>query len=399
MARRGGSRTAMIIIIVLIVVVLLAGGGLLLLRGAGGGLMGAAEPAAEANVPPTPTPEPQTMSIIIAARDIPRGSRLTAQDVTIMSWPLIEAAPPPYGALVVGDEQGAGLDQVEGRIARVDILYEQPVLDFMITPGDEPMDLADLGSDAALKVPQGMVAVAVPIQRLSAVAYALREGDHVDIMMSFNFVDIDEEFQTILPNQGLLFIEDIETGEIDFLEYPLGREEVGVLGQSIIVVPNGEQVSKKATQLIIDNAIVMRVGDWPLRDLNQPIIVTPEPVVEEEPVEETEEGEAPAGEPTPTPVPAIQVPDVITLAMTRQDALVLKYATEVGANIDYALRSALDDDIEDIETDTVTLGYIVNFYNVTPPEKEEYALDSQVGLLSQFAPAETVTEVPPPSVD
>ncbi len=395
MARRGGSRTAMIIIIVLIVVVLLAGGGLLLLRGMGGGLMGAAEPAAEVNVPPTPTPEPQTMSIIIAARDIPRGSRLTAQDVTIMSWPLIESAPPPYGALVVGDEQGAGLDQVEGRIARVDIIYEQPVLDFMITPGDEPMDLADLGSDAALKVPQGLVAVAVPIQRLSAVAYALREGDHVDIMMSFSFIDIDEDFQTILPNQGLLFIEDIESGEIDFLEYPLGREEIGVLGQSIIVVPNGDQVSKKATQLIIDNAIVMHVGDWPLRDLNQPIVVTPEPVVEEEEPVEVEEGEAPPSEPTPTPVPAIPVPDVITLAMSRQDALVLKYATEVGADIDYALRSALDDDIEDIETDTVTLGYIVNFYNVTPPEKEEYALDTQVGLLSQFLPEGTVTQETP----
>ncbi len=391
MARRGGSRTAMIIIIVLIVVVLLAGGGLLLLRGMGGGVMGGPEPASEANLPPTPTPEPQTMSIIIAARDIPRGSRLTAQDVTIMSWPLIEAAPPPYGALVVGDEQGAGLDQVEGRIARVDILYEQPVLDFMITPGDEPMDLADLGSDAALKVPQGMVALAVPLQRLSGVAYALREGDHVDIMMSFSFVDIDEEFQTILPNKGLVLTVDTEAGTFNFFEYPMGREEVGVLGAPIVVVPNGDQVAKKATQLLIDNAIVMRVGDWPLRDLNQPIIVTPAPPVEETPTPEGQEGEAPAGEPTATPVPAIPVPDVITLALSRQDALVLKYATEAGADIDFVLRSALDDEIEDVETDTVTLGYIVNFYNITPPEKEEYALDSQMGLLDQFTPQETTT--------
>src|SRR5690606_31105890 len=86
----------------------------------------------------------------------------------------------------------------------------------------------------------------------------------------------------------------------------------------------------------------------------------------------------------PTPVPAITVPDIVTLVMTRQDALVMKYAVEQGALIDLVLRSAADDDIEDIVTDPVTLSYIINARNVTPPEKLPIALDPRIDLLNDL---------------
>jgi pilus assembly protein CpaB len=396
MAKRGGSKTAIIIIVVLIVIVVIAGGGLLALQFLGGGAEAGEVPVVggQQAAPPTSTPAP-TINIIIASRDIPRGTRLSISDVTTIAWPIIADAPPPFGALVVGDVEGAGLEQVEGRIARVDILAEQPVLDFMLTPDDQPIDLADVGSDAALIVPSGMVAMALPIDRLSSVAYALREGDHVDIMMSFLFVDVDEEFQTGLPNTGILVREDPEFG-LQTFQYPMGREEVGLFGNTVLVVPNTESTIgipyRRTTQLVIDNAMVLRMGAWPLADLNQPIVVmiTPEPVVEET-TPEPGAAEAVPGEPTPTPVPAIPIPDVITLAMSRQDALVLKYAYEAGANITLTLRSALDDDINDVTTDPVTLDYIMTFYNVPEPGRLPVALGRDIFDLLDETGTETTT--------
>jgi pilus assembly protein CpaB len=341
---------------------------------------------------PTATPPP-TLPIIVAARDIPRGARLTAQDVTVMRWPLLDEAPPPVGVLVVSDDpNGAGLEQVDGRIARVDILNGQAVLEFMITPGDQPIDLADTGSDAALMVPSGMVAMALPTTRLGTVAYALRPGDHVDVFMSYLFADVQEEFQTLLPNQGILLTDDPELIAAGFqsLQYTVGLEDRGLFGTTLLITPNeaptNGQIPRRTTQLVVDNALVMRLGNWSLSDIDQPIVVTPIPTATPNP-------EADQAEPTaaPTPVPAIPAPDVITLAMPRQDALVLLHSLYEGATIDIALRSALDDDITDIVTDPVTLDYIINFYNVTPPEQLPIVLDPRSSLLNQLGGTDTGT--------
>jgi hypothetical protein len=53
--------------------------------------------------------------------------------------------------------------------------------------------------------------------------------------------------------------------------------------------------------------------------------------------------------------------------MSRQDALVLKYSLETGADIDFALRSALDNDVTDVSTDSVTLQYLMDFYDIVSP--------------------------------
>ncbi len=389
-----GRRTGIILILVIIIVLVLGIAGLFLLQTLGSAVTGGVPSAQEPTVPP-PTPPP-TINIIIAARDIPRGARLSVQDVTIMPWPLLAQAPPPLGYLEVSNQEGApGLEQVEGRIARTDILNGQPILDFMLTPGEEPTGLADTGSDAALLIPSGQVAYALPISRLSSVAYAIRAGDHVDLLMSFRFVDVDEDFQTILPNQGILVATDataISAG-LSLFQYDIGREEDGPLGTTLLVIPTTDdaeprQRPRQATQLVIDNAVVLRVGTWPLSGLNEPLVVTPAP-----PPTQAAEGTPQAGEgppPTATPFP---VPDVVILTMSRQDALVLKYALETGAIIDLALRSALDDDIDDIVTDAVTLQYIIDFYNVPIPPRLPVAQDPRIDdLQPQEVP--TPTAVP-----
>ena len=381
-----GRRTGIILIILIILILIVGAGALLFFGGFLGGNQGAdgagngQQPVAQDDVTPTVTPLPP-LNVIVARRDIPRGARLALTDVTVVQWPRDPA--PPVGGLILEDEEGAPTleDLVVGRIARTDIVSGTPIMDFNLTPGTEPTGIGDDGSDAALLIPSGQVAYAIPVDRFASVAYAPRPGDHVDILMSFRIVDVDEDFQTILPNTitNVILDSDLVEGTTDLdiglileddLEYTFaGREEDGPFGSTIFVIPNvtdSPQRARQATQLLVDNAMVLRLGDWPITDIYQPIVVTPQPPPTAVPEGEGEEGEGPPPTPTPTPIP---IPDVITLVMGRQDALVLKYGLETGAEIDLVLRSALDDDINEVATDTVHLQYIIDFYGLEIPPK------------------------------
>ncbi|MGQ9516519.1 MAG: hypothetical protein ACUVT1_04550, partial [Anaerolineae bacterium] len=66
-------------------------------------------------------------------------------------------------------------------------------------------------------------------------------------------------------------------------------------------------------------------------------------------------------------------PTIITLLVNQQDALVLKFAREAGASIDFALRSKNDHDL--VETEPVTLDYMIRRFNIRPPERLPYAVE------------------------
>jgi len=199
--------------------------------------------------------------------------------------------------------------------------------------------------------------------------------------MSFRFVDVDEDFQTLLPNLVSLYGDD-PTFVASGLQGQTGiegRGEEGPFGSTAVVGPNFAieplgQRPRQATQLVLDNAIVLRIGTWPLAG-EQAVVVTAAPPPTPEGGAAAQDTSEQAPPPTATPIP---VPDVITLILTRQDALVLKYALETGADIDLALRSPLDDDINDIVTDTVTLQYILDFYNVDIPPRLPIAQDPRI---------------------
>jgi pilus assembly protein CpaB len=409
MTQGRGRRTGVVLIVLIIIVLLVAVGALFILQ-----MMQPAPPPTDAaangqvtgdNEQDQDEPEIDYINVIVAQRDILRGTRMSVEDVKIMQWPDLPNAGPPVGALVVGPLEGdPGLEQVEGRIARVDIVTNQPILDSMLTD-PSTASFGETGSDAALLIPQGQVAVALPISRLSSVAYALREGDHVDIMMSFRFVNVDEDFQTITPNHGILITDDPLLFPLLEFDYSIGREEAGAFGTTLLVFPNlaePMQRPRQATQLLIDNAVVLRMGQWPYSDVYEPIIVTAVPPATAVPATPEEGQQAAATEevqPTATPIPP---PDIITLIMSRQDALVLKYAFETGATIDLALRSWQDNAITDIQTETVTLQYIIDFYNVTIPPPLPIAQDPRIDTytrLDQFAlinPQLTVVATPLP---
>jgi Flp pilus assembly protein CpaB len=102
----------------------------------------------------------------------------------------------------------------------------------------------------------------------------------------------------------------------------------------------------RLAQLLLQDVEVYRVGAW--------LIPTPTPAAEGAEVEEA---------PQPEPVRS----KTLTLLLTQQDALVLKFARESGATIDLVLRGL--DEHETVRTETVSLQYVMTRFDITmPPE-------------------------------
>ncbi|MFQ6099719.1 MAG: Flp pilus assembly protein CpaB [Anaerolineae bacterium] len=298
-------------------------------------------------VVPYVTPE-QMAGIVVAAQNLPRGTRITSDTVQIEPWPTESV---PEGAL---NDAGEAL----GRIARVDIVRNMPILEGMLT--EVPGDLGAMGSDAALQIPPGKVAYALPVARWSSVAWAIQPGDHVDVLISLLLVDLDEEFQSILPSNASC----MEPPEGEGCQSGvLGRMEVLANGWVVGVGPSEAQRPRMVTQLTVQDAEVLRVGDWPMEGEE-----APPPAEVEEPVE----GEAPPPEPQRAAI------EPLTLIVTPQDAMVLKYAEETGASMDLVLRSAGDRDKGLVTTESVTLQYIFDRFSIELPPKLPYGVEPRL---------------------
>jgi pilus assembly protein CpaB len=257
--------------------------------------------------------EVERVQVLVAKQPI-------AEDEPVEGKVGLEARPVeavPEGA-IRSVEAVAGL-LAAGPIPQGQVLHPSMVL--------SPLELAQQAMLGKIVEP-GFVAVAYPINELSSVSYGIKPGDHVDVLMSFYYIDIDQEYQT----KGTLCP-------------PLCP---GVEGQ--IQVEPGNQFPRLATQLTIQDIEVLGVGRWAYK---------PPP-----PSEQAQEGEEPLPE---------QPPAFITLMITPQDALVLKMARELGANIDLAVRA--EDDIQVFSTQQVTLDYVMARFGLSVPTKQPYTIE------------------------
>ncbi|HRL12805.1 MAG TPA: SAF domain-containing protein, partial [Aggregatilineales bacterium] len=203
------------------------------------------------NTPP-PTALP-TISIVVAVQNINRGQVITPDVVAFRDWPAVYA---PQTAVT-------SFEDAVGKIARVDIFREQPILFSLVT--DNLNDLGAVGSDAGALLPQGRRLVAVPIDRLTSIGYALQAGDRVDLIVSFLFVDIDPEFQSLTPNEIALLsvtVDDLGSRQIQPVLAYSGRVEnrnfpppLGAVGS--ITVPSESQRPRLVTQMTIQDALVL----------------------------------------------------------------------------------------------------------------------------------------------
>ena len=117
------------------------------------------------------------VDVVVVTQQIPRGYLLNE---TVLGT--IEI---PREMLIEG--YFTDMAQVVGRQAKLDLDSNMLLTSSMVV--DSPDQLSATGSLAALSIPRGMVAVSIPINRLSSVSYAPRPGDHVNVIATLLMMD------------------------------------------------------------------------------------------------------------------------------------------------------------------------------------------------------------------
>lgn len=259
--------------------------------------------------------EPELEEVVVAIQPIPEEEPVEGR---------IEVRPMPKDYVPEGALRS--LDGTAGLLAAGPIPQGTIIHPDLLASQADMMQEGELGK----LVEPGFVAIAFPIDELSSVSYGIQPGDHVDILMTFPFIDIEQETQVEGP-----LCAPVCPG-------PEGEETEGLLG---------EQIPRLTSQLTLQDIRVLGVGRW---------------IKEEIPVEQAEDAER-AGEPV-----GIELPQYITLMLTPQDALVLKLAREYSASIDLAVRA--QDDIQVFATQEVTLDYILARFGINLPAQQPYSL-------------------------
>lgn len=327
-------------------------------------------------IPPTPTAAPQFQDVIVSRLRIPAGTMIIEEYLTTEERPVTNIA-------LLGSYTFTDTMSLVGTIARVDIARGQEVLAPMLT--NDPTEVGSLGSDLGLHVPPGQVAVAFPIDELSAVSLAMRPGDLVDMVISVHAVEIDPEFRSILPNRLNIISESalLDGREFLFSTFAQGRLEfITELNQVAVIIPRGtagediqpRRIPKLTTQLFIQQSEVLYVGVY-----QDPRELDRQQQAAQEAAAASVNSEA-GPLPTPTPIPSRleDTPSVIVLSMTLQDALSLKWAREQQpkAMIDLALRSPNDKSV--YVTTGVSLSQMIDQGALSIPEPFSFDLEDPV---------------------
>lgn len=352
-------------VFILLALLLLVGaaGAFVVLNGLGGG--------GGEQVPPTPTPIGEA-EIVIAAQHIARGAIIPPEAVIVSPYPA------DYKVETMMDDP----NRVIGTRARMEIARGVPITENMIT--DQAGDLTSVGSDSAFLIPPGYTAISIPMDRFSGIAFAVRAGDQVDVLVSMLMVDLDEDFQSPTPNRSIFLFNGsgdlltsfscssvtVTEGEFN-CQQTEAATQVGKIefdetsGQDFFAIPSGPARPRLVTQRLISNATVLGVGTFALpQEEAEPVVVA------------TPEGAgAPAAQAAvPVEQPAATPPDIVTLIVEPQDALALNWAMGAGVDMTLTLRSP-NDPTADLDTDSMTLQALIDNYNIAVPSKLPYGLE------------------------
>jgi len=272
------------------------------------------------NAGKTPTPAVTTMNIVFVAQDIPAGTLITEDSVTTGPWP----SPYPLPGLVTDKTQ------VVGKRARIDLRRGEPVFSSQLA--ESGANVSDTASVMALKIHPGKVAIAVPLSRLSGVAYGIGNGDHIMVVASFMFINLDANFQTDIPNHMLLCgldkdskltCEEVNGGRI-FKESPLSDALLATY-----FVPVEAQRPRMTSTILVQDARVLSVGNANSSGN------TPAPVVAATPA-------ATGAQASTTPAQASTSPDILVIEVTPEESVAINFLIRMRADLTYALRAAGD---------------------------------------------------------
>lgn len=306
--------------------------------------------------------------VYYASQNIPQGTTITQEMLSTFSLP-------PENVAEVMFEVGEEANLV-GQIARFGLDQGTLITSSMVggNPGELP------GPAWAVQVPPGMVAAAIPTNRLATAAYGVNDGAHVNVNACMLFVDVDPAYQSITPN-NVSVVRDVffppEDRAYISIEpqasaSPQGRVELDPTFQKpLYTVPSEPQRPRLVCQTILQDVVVMNLGNFPLQ--------------------------APSTDPNATPSPAqVQqesAPDIITLMVSPQDSISLNYFVYSGAVLSMTLRNPNDN--SRIDAQSATLTSLLTQYNISLPSKLPYAQQPRLDVLTPpLLPNDIITVQP-----
>ncbi|MCI0399084.1 MAG: hypothetical protein L0332_19065 [Chloroflexi bacterium] len=361
-----GRRLVAVFLIIIAVLIIVVVGVVFRLQQPGNGGGGDGTPAAEGTgVPagtPTPTIDPNVrmVEVVVSQQTVPRGWQITEAELAIDLRLASE----------VGSNVITRIEDAVGLYARSDIYQGETLTTDTLVRDPRLIGIENYGPSSL--IPPGWEAIAIPMDRLSSVGYGLASGDSIDIMLSFHFHQIDEEFRTYLQNRATFVLvveaqgEEGEEGQpqqVIFVIDPYGRFEALPNGDIVHISPREGQ-RPVPVSIVLQSARVIQVGPWTPPEPARPPTPTPDP-------------NAPtptpgAAAPTPTPRP----PDVLLVALPPQQLLFLKYALEGNSDIDYALRGVNDGQLYAVQE--VNLNYLIQQFGIEVPPDFGYSTDTQI---------------------
>jgi Flp pilus assembly protein CpaB len=301
---------------------------------------------------PVATVDPQArfIEVVVSLQTVPRGWQMSENELTTDRRLASEVGPNVITRLQDAVGLYARTDLFQGETLTTDTLVRDPRLAGLDESGPSSL------------VPPGWLAMPVPLDRLSSIGYALAPGDSVDIMLSFILLQMDEQFQTLLQNSAAFILEVQEEETVRRLVFvldPFGRFEQLPNNDLAHVFPSEDQ-RPVAVSMVVQGARVVQVGPWLPPAPPQPPTPTPDPA-----------------EPTPTPsaefpTPTPQPPDVLLVALPPQQVLVVKWAVDSDAHIQFAMRGINDGQLYAVEN--VDLDYVLRQFNIQVPPNFTYTV-------------------------
>ena len=292
----------------------------------------------------------ETKQVVALAATVNEGEEITAAALTMVALP----------AAQVSEDLIVDPNLVVGKYAKVTLSQGVTVTQNMVSDKPGLSTGGPVPANAQKLIPPGMVAITIPIEKLNSVGYGIQDGNHVNVIATSSFYDVDPEFQTKLPNQssGITGPTDQNGIRPEMVSQSSsgldGRaEQDGNLQQYFYVVPSELQRPRTVSQMILQNVEVLHIGTF----------------IDTRPPETRDEN----GNPVPQPP---LIPDVISLIVTPQDAIALSYLLELEVRFNLTLRN--DEDINVTDTVSADMEYFLSQYNVVIPEKLPYIMDNNI---------------------
>jgi Flp pilus assembly protein CpaB len=316
---------------------------------------------------------PVNVEVFVAGQNIPQGGKITADELATITLPQDKVTDVEFTL----DKKA---ELLNNKVAKYPLDQGVVITSSMISDASQAVSIA--GPEWAALIPPGMTAISIPATRLSTVLYGVNDGAHVNLNACFLFVDVDPSFQSITPdNTAALTATGFPAGALPILSLgvgavggPQGRLELDPsLQQPFFLVPSEPQRPRVVCQTILQNVVVMKLGNFPLTAATA---VAAQQQTQQQ-TQQQQQGAAP-------------LPDILTLIVSPQDADTLSYMVYTNAQIMMTLRNPSDQ--SRLATEAATLQFLLSQYNIPVPAKLPYALQPKIESLA--APTQPATTTP-----